>query len=149
MQELLVAVQRRCAAPPDVVWARLADPYIAARFQTTGRVTSANGTPGTVGFGYVLASVRGGRRDTVRVVEARAPWLLREQVSSDLFARLAPGEVTHPSEQRTTLTPDGDGTLLRWELATPAPWYARAWMRRSVRRTVSRILQGICEEAAG
>ena len=149
MRTLQVGLERRCAAPPDVVWARVADPYISARFQTRGLVTESAGTPGTVGFTYVLSSRRGGRRDTVHVAESEAPWMLREVVSSDLLARSAPGEVTHPSEQRTTLAPDGDGTLVRWELSTPAPWYARPYVRWSTRRAVSRILRGICAEAVG
>ncbi len=148
MPDLVIRMSQRCAAPPQVVWDLVTDPRASARFQDKARVAGTAGTPGTVGFAYVLEAVGGGRRDSVRVVEAEAPRLLREKVSSDLLATSAPGQVLHPSEQLTVLEPDGDATVLHWQFITPSVRWARPYVRWSARRAARSILRGLADEAA-
>lgn len=129
-----------------MLWDLIVDPRVCVRFQTKGHLGQMSGQPGTVGFSYTLASARGRRVDTIQVVEAEPCRLLREQISSDVLAALAPGEVLHPSEQRTEFVPAGTGTMLHWQLRTPSPTWARPIVKLSARRTVTAILDGLARE---
>ena len=141
-------MERRCEAAPATVWDLVVNPQVPARFQSKAVVRGITGVPGTVGFRYEMVARRGSRVDRVEVVEVDAPRVLREQVTSDLLARSAPGAVVHPSQQLTLLVPDGSGTVLRWQLTLPAPLWAGPWIRWASRRAVRPLLDGIAAEAA-
>lgn len=147
MREIAVRLERHYQATPEALWDLIINPHVSAQFQSKATVTTSTGMPGTVGFVYSLRADRGGRTDRFEVVEAEAPRLLREQVRSDLLAASALGQLLHPSEQLTVLEPDGRGTMLRWQLTTPAPWWASTYMKWDIRRAVAAILEGIAEQA--
>ena len=44
------------------------------------------------------------------------------------------------------LQPDGAGTVLRWQVTTPAPRWAGPYMRWATRRMVNAILDGLTTE---
>jgi len=95
---------RRLAAPPDAVWATVADPYHLPRWWP--RVSRVEGV-GDTAFTEVLTTDKGRNvRADFRVLESRAPELRRwaQRVEGSPFER-----ILEAAETEVRVEPAGDG----------------------------------------
>lgn len=137
-------VSRTLAAPPDAVWAMLADPWHQARWWP--RVVRMEGVSDR-GFTQVLGTARGrGVRADFRVLERERPRLLRweQELSGTPFERILAEAVT-----TVELEPADDGaTAVAIELRQRLHGWSRLvpfLFRRAARRQLRDALAGLDE----
>lgn len=111
MSEHHVAVERRIAAPVDAVWAVVHDTSRYAEWVDGVLEVRRHHGPATVGETYEE------RNRTVGPLTTISTWTVRDVVPSSL--RVDTGEGFAPLKDLTNifrLTPDGDGTLMAYEV---------------------------------
>lgn len=134
-------VSRTLAAPPEAVWAVLADPWHQARWWP--RVVRMEAVQDGR-FTQVLGTARGrGVRADFRIVETVRPRLLRweQELAGSPFERLLAEAQTAislaPADGATTVTIELRQRLLGWSRLTPFLF------KRAARRQLAEALAGL------
>jgi uncharacterized protein YndB with AHSA1/START domain len=134
MQE--VEVNARSSASPEQVWALLADARTWHRWAPFDDSTVEDGE----GLGELRRFQSGRRTTRERVTGFEPPRRLEYELVSGLPIRDYRAEVT--------LTPDGEGTAIRWHSRFRAVVPGTGWLiRRPLARFIERAAEGVAREA--
>jgi uncharacterized protein YndB with AHSA1/START domain len=137
MTMIEVEAEARSAAPPERVWALLADPRSWTQWARFDEVQVEGGG----GVGEIRQNRRGRITGRDRVVVFEAPRYYAYESSSALPVRDYRGDVT------LTPMPDG-GTDIRWRSRFAPKIPGTGWLlRRGLRRFVAELTEGLAREA--
>jgi uncharacterized protein YndB with AHSA1/START domain len=125
-----VAKERLIAADPAAVWFVVSNPAMHERLDARSRLESTVGNDGQIGSEYVVV-FSAGAKFRIRYVIVDAEPNVR------LVAAVSTGGTKQ--EQRADIWPTGEGTLLRFTVTLPAPWFVLT--RRTVTRAVARQME--------
>ena len=139
MARTQVEATSRSSAAPDAVWALLAHRPGWPDWSPLGRYEPGEGEEGTVGS--VCTFVTSGIRSKERLVELIPGRRLSYVLVSGLPMRDYRADVD--------LTPDGDGTLIRWASSFEPKIPGTGWLFRSMMaRVLGQITSSLAEAAA-
>lgn len=129
-------------APPEAVWAVVADPAWHERLDPRTRAVEAVGEPGAVGSGYVVVL------RAFPLVRLRLTYRITAAQPGELLVAEVTRRGRWVAEQRAEILPAADGVVLRWTVATRVRPRTRARYAVVALRELRTWLAALAREAS-